>query len=379
MAEQTILTANDNYNELDEFLTGNGIKHIFLVCDSSIEKMNLWEYFNSLPERLGIEYVRFSDFSPNPLYESVVEGVSKFNKTGCDAILAVGGGSAMDVAKCVKLYSNMDPDKNYLKQEIIPNDIKLIAVPTTAGTGSEATRYAVIYYEGEKQSVTDESCIPSVVLVDPSVLNTLPMYQRKSTMLDALCHSIESFWSVNSTDESKDYSRQAMRMILDNGKDYLENDPQGNENMLKAANLGGRAINITQTTAGHAMCYKLTSLYGIAHGHAAALCVKELWPYMLSHTDLCIDPRGEEYLKGVFMDIAESMGCETSEEAAEKFRGIIKDLNMDIPVATEADFELLKTSVNPVRLKNNPERLDEESIDMLYHRILRKEAREGEI
>ncbi len=370
MVEQEILSATDNYRELDECLARKGIKRLFLVCGRSIERLPLWEYFKTLPSRLGIEATRFSGFKPNPTYESVADGVREFRRRECDAIVAVGGGSAMDVAKCVKLYSNMAEDTDYVLQPIIPNDIPLIAVPTTAGTGSEATRFAVIYYKGEKQSVTDSSCIPFVVLLDPSVLDTLPLYQRKVTMLDALCHSIESYWSVNSTDESKEYAKNAIRMIEENMDAYLNNDPTGNANMLKAANMAGKAINVTQTTAGHAMAYKLTSLYGLAHGHAVALCVDALWPYMLNHTSLCIDPRGEAYLCGIFNELAVIIHCETPEAAACKYHDLLTSLDLERPKATESEFNTLKKSVNPVRLKNHPVRLDEGAIDCLYRRIL---------
>ena len=127
--------------------------------------------------------------------------------------------------------------------------------------------------------------------MDASALKTLPIYQKKSTMMDALCHSIESYWSVNSTEESNKYSKQAIQTILENKDAYLANKDLGNANMLKAAYLAGKAINITQTTAGHAMSYKLTSLYGIAHGHAVAICISKLWEYMLepvSYTHLGI-------------------------------------------------------------------------------------------
>ena len=89
----------------------------------------------------------------------------------------------------------------------------------------------------------------------PELLRTLPDYQKKCTCMDALCHSVESFWSVNSSDESKVYSRKAMRMILDNIDAYLAGDQDAAKTMLRAANYAGRAINITQTTAGHAMSY----------------------------------------------------------------------------------------------------------------------------
>ena len=302
--KQKEFVISGSYADLDTLFASS--KRIFLVCDGAYPFLRIKEYFDSLPEK-GTDVVLFSDIKPNPDYSSVKKAVGIFKETGCDMIVAAGGGSAMDVAKCVKLYANMDDSTEYIFQPIVPNDIPLVAVPTTAGTGSEATRYAVIYYQGEKQSITHESCIPSVVIFDPSSLKTLPEYQRKATMMDALCHSIESFWSVNSTDESREYSTQAIGMILDSMDAYLNNEDDGNARMLKAADIAGKAINITQTTAGHAMCYKLTGLYGIAHGHAAGLCVSALMPYMIGHTDDCIDARGKEYLDGVFVDLAAAM------------------------------------------------------------------------
>lgn len=368
---QTILKASENYKELDDYFLTNSYKHIFLVCGAAIKFMKLDSYFADITKRLDIEVTRFNDFQPNPLYESVVKGVELFNNSKCDVIVAVGGGSSLDVAKCIKLYSNMNPGENYLKQTIVPNNIPFLAVPTTAGTGSEATRYAVIYFEGAKQSVTDYSCIPSTVLFDSSALKTLPDYQKKSTMLDALCHSIESFWSVNSNDESKEYSKKAIQMIFSNKESYLKNEELGISNMLQAANLAGKAINITQTTAGHAMCYKITSLYKISHGHAAALCVNKLWPYMSSNISACIDPRGKEYLEKLFNMIAEAMGYDSVEKAQSGFSALLSSLELpEVKNIKEEDFDLLKNSVNPVRLKNNPVGLTEDAINNLYHEIL---------
>lgn len=365
MMEQRILKSNNNYIELDNFLKIEKIKKLFLVCDEALKFLEIGEYFAKLEVRLGISVIYFNDFKPNPQYESVVKGVKSFKESECDMIMAIGGGSAIDVAKCIKLYANMDLAINYLEQKIIPNTIRFIAMPTTAGTGSEATRYAVIYYNGEKQSISDDSCIPKSVVMDASVLKTLPKYQKKATMLDALCHAIEAFWSVNSTEESISYSKQAIKLILDNKDAYLANDDTGNENMLKAANIAGKAINITQTTAGHAMCYKLTSMYGIAHGHAAALCVSVLWPYIIANIDKCVDLRGEKYLKNLFNELDELM-------TADDFLGFLEELELNLPVMhSEKDVELLKNSVNLVRLKNHPISLDEDIIEILYRKILK--------
>ncbi len=367
--EQKIIT---NYSSIDAWIKEKEVRKIFLVSDTSLPFLQIRDYFDKLSTRLPI--VKFDHFQPNPLYESVIEGVKLFRDECCDAIMAVGGGSTMDVAKCIKLYSNLEgtgENGNFLKQDIVPNAIPFLAVPTTAGTGSEATRYAVIYYQGAKQSITSESFIPEIVLMDKSALKTLPIYQKKATMMDALCHAIESFWSVNSTEESKEYSRRAIEMVMDNMDGYLANDDQANGNMLMAANTAGKAINITQTTAGHAMCYKVTSLFHAAHGHAAALCDRVLFPWMIDHTDKCIDPRGEAYLKATLDEIGQAMGCRDAKDGAAKLAKIFKELALDVPAATEEQFEELKTSVNPVRLKNHPIALDMETIDELYHMILR--------
>ena len=368
--EQTILTADNNFFQLDEYIVNHGMKNILLVCGKSFDKLNLSNHLKEFADNKSIKICKFSDFKPNPDYESVVKGVEEFRNNNCDSIIAVGGGSAMDVAKCIKLFANMPDSSNYLNQETVPNEIPFIAVPTTAGTGSEATRFAVIYYKGEKQSVNHESCIPSAVLFDTSVLDTLPEYQRKATMLDAFCHAVESFWSVNSTEDSKEDSRKAIHLILTNYESYLANDADGNANMLLAANYAGKAINVTQTTAGHAMCYKLTSLYGISHGHAAALCVSVLWRYMISNTKLCIDSRGCKYLEKTFTDLAKVMGGKVPSDGAEIFNSILNKLELSKPRVNETDYDILKKSVNPVRLKNNPVQLDENTINYLYHQIL---------
>ena len=206
--------------------------------------------------------------------------------------------------------------------------------------------------------------------MDSSLLKTLPLYQRKCTMLDSLCHSVESIWSVNSTGESKAYASEAIHLILDNMDGYLANDDEANLEMLMAAYKAGKAINITQTTAGHAMCYKLTSLYGLAHGHSAMLCVKSLFPWMLENLDKCIDPRGEDYLKSVMDYIAETFGYSDPHKVCEYLEDLYSGLNMSTPEATEEEFILLASSVNVDRLKNHPIALDRNSIDLLYHKML---------
>ena len=371
MYEYPIMTERNNYEELDLFWEQIKVKRIFLVCDSSMIQIPLGKYFDKLENRTGIVVDRFSSFSSNPTHDSVVKGIEAFQKERYDIIVAVGGGSAIDVAKCIRLH--YEKKLNEIEQNISAQ-MKFLAVPTTAGTGSEATRFAVIYYHGNKKSIEDRRCIPSAVLMDSSALLTLPEYQRKVTMMDALCHGLESFWSINSTEHSRKYSAEAIRLVLKYKDSYLANSQEGNTGMLYAANIAGRAINIAKTTAGHAMCYKITSMYGIAHGHAATLCVARLWPYMISHLDQCTDKRGSKYLESIFESIAEAMECSNVNGAIDKFVSIVDELKLTVPrIQNLTEIQKLQTCVNPERLKNNPIQLEEKEIRQLYYQILEYE------
>ena len=268
----------------------------------------------------------------------------------------------------------MSPERLYLEQEYRDTGVKLIAVPTTAGTGSESTRYAVIYYEGKKQSVTHDSIIPDVALLEPKVLKTLPLYQKKCTMMDALCQGIESWWSVNSTEESKAFSRIAVETIMKWWREYIfENTDEASCHIMEAANYAGRAICITQTTAPHAFSYKITSMYGLPHGHAVAVCLPEIWEYMTNHMDACIDPRGRMYLDETFEDIATAMGLGKTRQAIALFREMMHEMKLFNPISEhkESDVNILAASVNPVRLKNNPANLEDNTIKSLYRSVIR--------
>lgn len=351
---------------------------IFLVCDSSFPYLNIKENI----EHMDVPYVLFSGFTSNPLYEQICKGIDLFQITKCDTILAVGGGSAIDVAKCIKLAVLAKEGNDAIIPPLVSTRVEcdgtklpFIAIPTTAGTGSESTHNAVMYFEGSKQTVTNDGVLPDVAILEPSVLKTLPLYQKKCTMLDALCQGIESWWSVNSTEESYEYSRKTIELIMSNWRKYIfDNDDEAAANIMLGANYGGRAINITATTAAHAMSYKITSLYKLPHGHAVAINLPEIWKYMLGHIEKCIDPRGREYLAGIFQSIANSMDCQTPAEAIAKFRGMLADMEIQNPVSDNrtSDIRILTSSVNTVRLKNNPVELDCQTIQQLYETIVFK-------
>ncbi len=365
-------------SNLPAILKEVGCKKLFLVIDSSFPFLNIKDAIETLPVEGNI---KFSDFTPNPLYDQVCNGIELLKLSQCDTILAVGGGSAIDVAKCIKLAvlakeGNAAIIPPYVSQRL-PIDaakIPFIAIPTTAGTGSESTHNAVMYYEGAKQTVTNDGVLPDYAILEPSVLKTLPLYQKKCTMMDALCQGIESWWSINSTDESKVYSKKTVELIMANWRKYIfENNDASATQIMLAANYGGRAINITQTTAVHAFSYKITSLYKLPHGHAVAVCLPAIWKYMTGHFNKCIDARGFNYLEQIFKDISEELGYDNSIGAIEGFEHMMTEMELCNPVASnrEKEIDILSHSVNPIRLKNNPVELDEATINFLYEIIVR--------
>ena len=360
--KQEIISSQNPLDVIQKISCEHNVKRLMLICDCAFEYLATYSEYNTVKNIA----VAFSDFSPNPLYDEICKGVELFKKEKCDGILAIGGGSAMDTAKCVKAFSQMSDHELYLKQPFQETKIPLIAVPTTAGTGSESTRFAVCYYQGEKQSVTDDTLIPNYALLDARNLKSLPLYQKKCTMLDALCQGIESWWSVHATDQSREISRKAVISIVSSMQEYLNGNSQALEKMMLASNLAGQAINITQTTAAHAMSYKLTSTYKLPHGRAAFACLPYVWEYMLG---ACED---KPKLQTVFCDIAKSLGCSTPVEAVCFLKKLNKELFKNEKIAASVkDVPLLAASVNPTRLKNNPVALSNEILIKLYSEILK--------
>lgn len=342
-------------------------ENFMLVCDQAYDFLAIKSIFDDIP------HITFSEFTPNPLYEQVCEGIRRFNDNHCSMIVAVGGGSTIDVAKCIKLFCRMDTGINYLDQEKTDTGIPLIAVPTTAGTGSESTRHAVIYYEGKKQSISHPSIVPDIAVLEPSSLKTLPVYQKKCTMMDALCQACESWWNINRTEESICYSKEAISLITAYADEYIiDNTEKAAENIMLAANLAGKAINITATTAAHAMSYKITSMYGLPHGHAVAVCFAEVWKEMWD--ELISGQVNDPELKQIFMDIASRMGYASVPEAIEGFVDVLKKYELSGPVSEnyDEDITILTESVNPVRLKNNPIQFENDIIRNMYQNIVLK-------
>ena len=348
-----------------------GCQRILLVADSSFPFLSI----KDLVLQEARPAAQFNAFHSNPLFEDICAGIELFEKGAFDALLAVGGGSAMDVAKCIKLAEMATDGPSCLipplvgKQAVLEDRpmIPLFAIPTTAGTGAESTGNAVHYFNGVKQTVTHSCIRPDVAFLEPTVLETLPLYQKKCTMMDALCQGIESWWSVESTPQSREYSRIAVNTLASYWHQYIfDYNSVAAEKVMLAANYAGRAIHIAHTTAAHAMSYKLGSLYGLPHGHAVAVCLPEIWDYMIA----CASGETQQ----VFADIAAAMGGETPSAAVGLFRAMMHEMGLENPEGgktRELTLETLSQCVNPTRMKNNPVVLDSVACRLLYDRILR--------
>ena len=360
--EQIVLYGKEG---LETIIRQQEINHIFLVCGkSSYEQSGAAEFIRALP----VHSERFSDFSPNPKYEEICRGLAAFKASRSKVILAVGGGSSIDVAKCIRLYASMDETKPFYLQEGCDTDVLLLAVPTTAGSGSESTSHAVMYREGTKQSISRSYLRPAYAILEPEFLYSLPIKQKKSTLLDALCQGIESYWAKGATKESRIYATESIRMIAKYWKSYVFEDCRYRE-IMYAANLSGKAIHISRTTAPHALSYGLTSLYGINHGYAAALCMEQVWKYMLEQADKAKDSHTK---------MAESLTCcLNSISAIMPYQGFCKIMNaleMEKPLSKdkEGDIAILAGKVNVERLGNHPIVLDKRTIVNFYERIVKQ-------
>lgn len=357
--------------EIRALLEQISVKNILLVCGKSFYNLPICSLIENLQRDRSINITYYEDFSSNPKYEEVVQGVKVYCENGCDFILAVGGGSAIDVAKCIKLFATLKKDEDYLEQEIIENDIPLFAVPTTAGTGSEATQFAVIYVKGDKYSIEHESALPQYVLLYPDNLITLPDYQKKVTVCDALSHAVESYWSLHSSIKSRKLSEAALCLMLDHMEEYLEGNGDVCREMMCASNLAGQAINITRTTAAHAMCYKLATLYHIPHGHAVMMCLPEVWEYMETKMDACIDERGQKYLCEILDSLAGCLRQKTQKAAIQFLKDVRSKLGLKLAKRVEeVPISMMVESVNLKRLQNFPIALTKEDLYRIYQKIL---------
>ena len=226
--------------------------------------------------------VQFSDFSVNPKIEDAIQGASIAKENNIEVIIAIGGGSVLDIAKLIKAFITSSGNEiNLVKGEdtVVDSSIPIIAIPTTAGSGSEATHFAVVHVGEDKYSLAAPCLLPNAVILDGALAITGSKYLKSCSALDAMSQAIESYWAAGSTTESQRYAissiERGWKMILTYVSDRCyESNAQ---NMIESAHLAGKAINISKTTAAHAWSYAFTSIYKIPHGHAVWLTLPAIF------------------------------------------------------------------------------------------------------
>ena len=316
--------------------------------------------FRKVPKLLSFPV--FSSFHPNPDLDDTEAGADLFQREKCDGLISVGGGSSIDTAKAIKAKINAGSAEDVIHNRLeIQTVCPHIAVPGTAGTGSEATQIAVVYVNGNKVSLNHPILKPDGVVLDADMLDTLPLYHKKSCALDALAQGIESYWSRESNDDSKVHAYLAIIGVLDNLKTYLKGDPHAADEMLDASFQSGKAIQITRTTAAHAMSYMLTKRLGLAHGHACMLTLPVLWEMMQEH----------EEMRDTLNDLSAKMRLGNMQMVPKLLKGIMYDLEMSIPAMPDAQtMEELVSSVNTERLNNHPVTMNRDEIREAYRRAM---------
>lgn len=319
-------------------LKGANAKRVFLVRGrKSYEACGAEAAIQEAIQQLPITLTEYMDFSVNPKDEEARVGLQLLLESQPDVIIAIGGGSVMDMAKLIRHYG---AEHKY--------NVPLWAIPTTAGTGAEATHFAVVYKEGKKHSVEADDIMPDMAILYPPFTYGNNAYLTACTGFDALAQAIEAFWNPNATEESKSYSIRAIELLykqLPQCVTHMENAELRKE-ILQGAYWAGRAINITKTTAPHAFSYAFTTHYGYPHGHAIALT----FPFFLK-------------LNGT-KELYELLGV-SKNDAMQKMEEYISSIGLSMQLAPNVDVRGMLKEVNIQRLSNNPIKVTQEIITEL--------------
>lgn len=316
-----------------------------------------------------LDVVHFFDFSVNPKIDDVYKGLDLLNGKKPDLMISVGGGSVMDMTKLLKASLGCTradfPSVVQGKGGCVDPNIDHIAVPTTAGSGSEATHFAVCYIGKEKFSLAQSWLLPERVILDGKLLTSSSRYLRACNGLDALAQAIESYWATGSTAESRQFSFEAISILKKNINHFVNeiNDETINQEMLLGAYYAGKAINISKTTAAHAWSYSFTSSHGIPHGHAVWLTLPAIFAI---HAEK-INPTHSSQMQDL-IDLLELNNVDCYET---KLKELLDCLNIEYrwDQLNLNNFEeriALSKQVNMERMSNNPIKLEQADINRIF-------------
>lgn len=344
-----IYTKNEAIEELKGIMEKHNVGRLLVVRGKkSYAECGGSELVRELFEAHNMEIRDFCDFSTNPKKEDVDKGVELILQCQPDAILAIGGGSVIDMAKLCRFYSNR-------------KQIPLIAMPTTAGTGAEVTRFAVCYKDGVKQSIEDDAIHANYAVLVPGLTMKNGKYLTACTGFDALAQAMEAYWNIYAGDVSDAYAMKAIELLFPT-LPALEGDLEWRSKMMLGAYYAGMAINITHTTAPHALSYVLTSKYKYPHGHAVALT----FPYFFEKNvhcaeNECADADYAEY-NAKMHKLLSVLGWKWEDDLFAKMKEYVEKIGLGYDPMRPFEPEVVEKGVNLQRAQNNPLQLDEKII-----------------
>ncbi|MBR2801699.1 MAG: iron-containing alcohol dehydrogenase [Erysipelotrichaceae bacterium] len=362
-----ILFGNGRIKELGEEVRKLNKKKGLLITSHSFVTRGI--ALEILKESEGLLAAVYGEISPNPDITECQTCVDLLKEINCDFVVALGGGSVLDCAKAAAAIAASDlPVSAYLEGEPVPSEaLSLIAVPTTAGTGSEVTSVAVLsdHARGLKKPLAGNALYPSLAIVDPELTVTMPPFTTACTGMDAFCHSLEAYWSIHHQPICDALAVYALKLILQNIRiAYREpENREAREKMAEASLIAGLAFTIPKTTAPHACSYPLTSMFDIAHGEACALTI-----------DWFLRLNAKEDKEGRLQRLAEELGFTDCKVFAEEIVSLKKDLGLrrdlkDLGIDEET-FERLVQGSTSSNLFNNPVTVTEEHLRQLYRSLL---------
>ncbi|WP_042346961.1 iron-containing alcohol dehydrogenase [Bacillus massiliigorillae] len=318
-------------NQLRPIIEQQDFKSALIITDRGIIQTGLVEQIISQLD--NIQYAVFGETKPNPTVTNCNEAVKTLSEIKADVVVAMGGGSSIDVAKAVCLLAtNEGAIQDYEGIDTCSNDLlPLIAIPTTAGTASEVTTFAVITDEERQNKFTIGGIrlAPKWALVDPLVTQTLPPHITAATGLDALVHAIESYTSKLANPISKALAREAIRRISANLRQAVYNGDNivARDNMLMGSLLAGLAFNNTRLGNCHALSHPVSAIYDVPHGVANSILI----PHIMEFNMLAVP----ELFSDIAVDMGENLTGLTLMGRAQAAVNAVKTLSKDINIPSD--------------------------------------------
>ena len=345
--------------DLSLFLKNEKNKKILILFgDKSYKASGADKLINNLITNQNTQYY-FKKF-PYPDLNELKHIISLIKNFLPDLIIAVGGGSVLDYAKIANVLTdshNLDDEITNSTYKIKQKFTKLVAIPTTAGSGAEVTSNAVIYIDKIKYSVEGEQLRPDFFFLIPELVIGASNKIKSSAGFDAIAQAMESLISKKSNEKSVDFAKKSLEISLKYYLDFLKKPNQENTSaMCLAANLSGEAISISKTTAPHAVSYPFTSIYNVSHGHAVSLTLNKFLKFNYQNLDIANCNFDLKSRFQIIFDITKSNNINSFDKYLENVKKEAKLENnfINLGIDINQDYSKIISGVNILRLSNNP-------------------------